>query len=48
MSLWYIQFSRKMNKKNDFTAMVVLQVELFLFVFWENLRIAPKGYFEIN
>ena len=34
---WYLQFSNKMNKKKfDFTTIVPPQV--FLYLFWENLR----------
>ena len=38
--------SKKQTKKFYFTAMKP-QVDLFLFIFWRNLK-TPTGHFEIN
>ena len=46
MSFWYLQFSQKTNKKFNFTTMVP-EVELFLFLFWGELK-TPKRRIEIN
>ena len=41
-----LNFSKKRTKKFDLPIMIP-QIDVFLFVFWKNLK-TPKRHFEIN